>query len=102
VRAVAYARVRPGETEALGLAADAAAWPGLPVPAAIKRIGHADWTAVLGRWREILEGLATGIRLGHAAVAPRDTKDTCERCGRQSLCRIGAFVADDDADASDG
>jgi probable DNA repair protein len=101
VRALAYARVRPGETEALGLAADAAAWPGLPVPPAIRRARLADWRAVEDRWREALEALATSIRTGHAVVAPRDTKDTCKRCGRQSLCRIGAFAADEDAMPSD-
>jgi probable DNA repair protein len=102
VRAVVYARVRPGEIEALGLAADAAAWPGVAEPSAIKRAGLADWPAVEGRWRETLEALATAIRVGHSAVAPRDTNDTCKRCGRQSLCRIGAFVADDDAEPGDG
>ena len=32
VRALAYAQLRPGEMKAVGLAADAAAWPGLPEP----------------------------------------------------------------------
>jgi probable DNA repair protein len=102
VRAVAYARVRPGETEALGLAADATAWPGLLAPADIRRTGLADWPAVEERWRETLEALATAVHAGHSAVAPRDTGDTCKRCGRQALCRIRAFVADDDAEPRDG
>ncbi len=101
VRAVAYARVRTGETEALGLAADANAWPGLSAPSDVRRAELADWRAAEARWREVLEALAAGIRDGHAAVAPRDTKETCQRCGRQSLCRIDAFVADDDAESSD-
>ncbi len=102
VRAVAYARVRPGETGALGLAADAAAWPGLPVPSDVKSAGLADWLAVEAHWQEALEALASAIRIGHSAVAPRDTTDMCKRCGRQSLCRIGAFVTDDDAESGDG
>src|SRR6185436_13087518 len=68
VRAVAYAQLRPGEMKAVGLA---------------------DWRAVENRWRHTLEGLAVGFREGVAAVAPRDVRATCKRCGRQSLCRIG-------------
>jgi RecB family exonuclease len=92
VRAVAYVQLKPGELRLQGLAADTTAWPGLP--SALKGAGLADWPAVEAQWRVALSGLAGEIAAGHAAVAPRDATITCRNCGLQSLCRIGAWVAD--------
>jgi len=94
VRAVAYAQLKPGEMKLRGLAADATAWPALPQPSALKEAGFADWTAMETGWDQALRALTDEIAAGHAAVAPRDLAATCRRCGLQSLCRIGALVAD--------
>jgi probable DNA repair protein len=100
VRAVTYAQLKPGEIKAIGLAADAAAWPALKQPSALKRAGVADWAAMETRWIESLGALAAEIAAGEAAVAPRDDK-TCRLCGRQPFCRIGGTgheTGDDDTD----
>ncbi len=101
VRAVAYAQLRPGEVKAVGLAADAGAWPALPEPSAVKGIGLADWPAVEGRWRHTLAALAIEVREGHASVTPRDPRVTCTRCGRQPLCRIGALALEGGTESDD-
>jgi CheY-like chemotaxis protein len=101
IRVVAYAQLRPGEMKAVGLATDDSAWPGLPVPSAVKDVGLADWRAVESRWRHTLEALAVEVREGFAAVAPRDVRLTCGRCLLHPLCRIGALTIDSDPESGD-
>ena len=81
VRAVVYAQLKPGEIRAQGLAADADAWPGLKLPANLRRADLPDWSAVVARWSESLGALATEIAAGEAAVIPRDVNTTCKQCG---------------------
>jgi ATP-dependent helicase/nuclease subunit B len=95
VRAVAYAQLKPGKVAVRGLAADAAAWPLLKLPASLKDDGIGDWHAVEARWREVLDALGVEIAAGAAAVSPRDRKETCARCGRRPLCRLGALDIED-------
>ncbi len=90
VRAVVYAQLKPGEIAARGLAADAGAWPGLPLPQALKRAALADWGAALSRWADAFDALGAEIVAGLATVTPRDPRSTCTHCGLQPLCRIGA------------
>jgi hypothetical protein len=97
VRAVAYAKLKPGDLAVRGVAADAEAWPPLPLPSSLKDAGLADWRAVEQRWSIVLQGIAAEISAGAAAVSPRDRKKTCAYCGRQPLCRIGALAVDDRA-----
>ena len=94
VRAVAYAQLKPGDFRIEGLAADTGAWPGLPRPSDLKGIALADWTAVEARWGDALGALAGEIAAGHAPVAPRNIRTTCQYCGLQPLCRIGARSAE--------
>ena len=101
VRAVAYAQLKPGAVKAQGIAADAAAWPGLPEPSALTGVSLADWPAAESHWRHSLEALAVEVREGRAAVAPRDAIATCRRCGLQPLCRIGASSVDGDTEGGD-
>ena len=82
-------------------AADANAWPALPEPVAARGVGLADWRAVEERWRHTLDALATEVREGVAAVAPRDVRVTCQRCRMQSLCRIGVLAQDGDTENGD-
>jgi hypothetical protein len=101
VRAVAYAQLKAGELAVRGLAADDEAWPGLPLPPAVKRAALADWNAALGYWAEALDALGVEIVTGLASVTPRDPRSTCKHCGLQPLCRIGAAALRDGEDAED-
>jgi ATP-dependent helicase/nuclease subunit B len=101
VRAVAYAQLKPGKVIVRGLAADAHAWPELRLPSSLKIDGIADWSAMEARWSEILRALGAEIVAGAAAVSPRDEKETCARCGRRPLCRLGALAIEDREQGAD-
>jgi RecB family exonuclease len=101
VRAVAYAQLKPGKLELRGLAADSSAWPRLRDPATVKDAGIADWRGIEARWAELLGGLGAEFIGGTAAVSPRDKKETCRHCRRESLCRIGAPALEDREDDAD-
>jgi len=88
--------------KALGVAADAAAWPALTDPSRLRRPGIVDWKDIETQWRRSLTAMAIEVRTGHAAVAPRDLIQTCRECGRQSLCRIGAMVGPAYGENGDG
>jgi ATP-dependent helicase/nuclease subunit B len=100
IRAVAYAQLRADAIAAVGLAADAAAWPGLTVLADLPRF--AGWAALERWWGESLGALAGEIAAGLATVTPRVRPSPCRNCGLQALCRIesvrlvGAEESDDD------
>jgi probable DNA repair protein len=85
VRAAAYAQLRPEGVVAVGLAADARAWPGLTLVSACK---FDDWQALETRWRLQLGALASEIAAGHAVVSPRSKPLACRTCCLQPLCRI--------------
>ena len=58
VSAVAFARVRSGDTGYVGVARSAAAFPGLKVPGAKGwPRDHASWEELLGAWRRALRRL---------------------------------------------
>src|SRR3546814_15089611 len=48
----------------------------------------ASWDALLGRWRGELATLATEVRDGWAAVAPKHPRQSCRDCGLHAVCRI--------------
>ena len=119
VRAVAYVQLRPDSIGAVGLAADARAWPALTEIGALRGVvagmdamdtavdgsaaappAFADWTAVEAWWQLHLGVVAGAYAAGHAGVAPRDPA-TCGRCGRQILCRIGRPSDPDDMSGRD-
>ena len=60
VRAVAYAQLRPGEMKAVGLAADAAAWPRLPEPSDCASARARRLAGGRSRWRQTLERIGDG------------------------------------------
>jgi ATP-dependent helicase/nuclease subunit B len=101
VRAVAYAQLKPGKVIVRGLAADAQAWPELRLPSSLRNDGIADWCAMEARWSKILDALGAEIVAGAAAVSPRDEKETCARCGRRPLCRLGALAIEDREQGAD-
>jgi RecB family exonuclease len=93
VSAVAFARVRSGDTGYVGVARDATAFPGLRVPGdkGWPR-EYASWDALLGAWRRRLETLAGEYAAGDARLAP-DPARACEYCQLGALCRIAETTA---------
>jgi probable DNA repair protein len=93
VSAVAFARVRSGDTGYVGVARDATAFPGLRVPGdkGWPR-EYVSWDALLGAWRRRLETLAAEYAAGDARLAP-DPARACEYCQLGALCRIAETTA---------
>ena len=50
-------------------------------------------TEQLEAWRTTIEELAQDFLTGRADVDPRELPKTCERCGRQALCRVHETAA---------
>jgi probable DNA repair protein len=97
VHAVAFARVRSGDTGYVGVASDAALFEGLREPGSsglLKTYG--SWDELLGAWRRRLEALAAEYADGEARLAPNPVK-ACEHCHLGALCRI----AETDAERAD-
>ena len=89
VGAVAFARVRTGDTGFAGLAEEAGAFPGLKAPGTRgwpKGLG--TWQETLGEWRRRLVALAEEHAAGDARLAP-DPRRACEYCHLEAVCRIG-------------
>jgi probable DNA repair protein len=97
VRAAAYAELRPEGVSAIGVAADAAAWPDLT---SVADTVHRDWESLEAWWRAQLGALAHEIALGEATVRPRQHPLACSTCGLHALCRIQSVrnLAEDNHD----
>ena len=103
VSAVAFGRVRTGDTGYCGLARDSAVFPGLKSPSgrAWPR-EYSSWQELLQAWRRRLATLAVEHVQGDSRLAP-DPPRACKYCHLAALCRIGetrpgaaAEVAGDD------
>jgi ATP-dependent helicase/nuclease subunit B len=84
-----FARVQPGKLAFAGRIGDpqATIFAGLNgTNSLMKSIFQAEQ---LIAWRDEIEKLAHEFLAGHAEVDPKDYSKTCERCGLQTLCRIG-------------
>ena len=88
VRAAAYAQLRPDAVAAVGLAADANAWPALSQVTEVSACKLDDWQALEAWWRSQLGALASEIAAGNAVVSPRQKPLACRTCSLQPLCRI--------------
>jgi hypothetical protein len=88
VRAAAYAQLRPDAVAAVGLAADASAWPALSQVTQVSTCKLDDWQALEAWWRSQLGALAAEIAEGNAVVSPRQKPLACRTCCLQPLCRI--------------
>jgi probable DNA repair protein len=101
IGALAFAQVRAGAFRVLGMAADAASWPGLD-DAATVRGQAASWTDALSALTSGVEALVREVRDGYAAVSPRDAS-ACRSCDLHALCRIRDLDdgAEGDADGAD-
>jgi hypothetical protein len=88
VGAVAFARLRSGDTGYVGIARDAACFPGLKVPGAKGGPkGFDSWEQLLEAWARRLEVLAHEYASGDARLAP-DPPRACQYCHLGMLCRI--------------
>jgi probable DNA repair protein len=97
VHAVAFARVRSGDTGYVGVASDAALFAGLREPGSSGLLKpYGSWDELLGAWRRRLEALAAEYASGEARLAPNPGK-ACEYCHLGALCRI----AETDAERAD-
>jgi len=93
VGAVAFARVRSGDTGYAGLARGPGAFPGLRAPGDKGwPKDFASWEDLLGAWRRRLEVLAAEYAAGDARLA-LDPARACEYCHLGALCRIAATGA---------
>jgi len=104
VRALAYGRLKAGEIEAVGFAADPTQWRALADAAKLREVD--GWAGLERFYADRLPALAAELRDGVASVTPRGPGGSpCRICARQSLCRIHAVRArtpDADEDADDG
>jgi probable DNA repair protein len=88
VGAVAFARVRSGDTGYVGIARDAERFPGLKVPGEKGGPkGYDSWEELLAAWQRRLEALAREYASGDARLAP-DPPRACAYCHLSMLCRI--------------
>jgi probable DNA repair protein len=101
VAAVAFARVRSGDTGYVGVARTTEAFPGLRVPGSpglLKEFG--TWDELLGAWRRRLDALAVEYAAGDARLAPNPPR-ACEYCHLGALCRIAETQATRSAEEGD-
>jgi probable DNA repair protein len=90
VGAVAFARVRTGDTGYVGVVRSAAVFTGLRTPGTKRWPKDYDsWGQLLAAWQRRLEALAEEYAAGDARLAP-DPIRACEYCHLGALCRIAA------------
>ena len=93
VGAVAFARVRSGDTGYVGVARAVEPFPGLKVPGTRGWPRDYDsWPQLLAAWQRRLEALASEYAAGDARLAP-DPSRACEYCHLGALCRIAETSA---------
>jgi probable DNA repair protein len=97
VSAVAFGRVRAGETGFVGLARDAGVFPGCKAPPT----KYASWGELLAAWHRRLATLAREFASGDARLAPNPA-NACRYCHLPGLCRIGEARLTDEGVGGDG
>jgi probable DNA repair protein len=99
VGAVAFARVRSGDTRYEGVTRDDGAFPGLKVPGSRGAPRGLDrWDTLLVEWQRRIQSLAKEYAAGEARLA-HDPPRACKYCHLGALCRIaetGANPMDED------
>ena len=88
VGAVAFARVRSGDTRYEGVSRGEGTFPGLRVPGSRGGVrGFDSWDSLIVEWQRRIEALAGEYAAGEARLAP-DPPRACEYCHLGALCRI--------------
>jgi probable DNA repair protein len=95
VAAVAYAQLKAGKVKVLGVARERDLWRALATP---DKVRPGEWTRMVAWWERELTAIAAEFRDGVATVSPVNPPGTCQRCNRQSLCRIGGAAAGEQED----
>ena len=91
VRAIAFARVKPGEMEFCGLAKEEGLLPRVGTIAKNKSGNagaYADWDALRAGWRRELDALGAAYLAGDARVDPKRIDKACGQCEQHAFCRI--------------
>jgi len=89
VAAVSFASVRAQEVAFNGISREEGLLPGVTTVAKTRSTRDVpSWTALLERWRDMLDALAAEFLRGHAAVMPKQYPRTCEYCDLGTLCRV--------------
>jgi probable DNA repair protein len=100
VAALAFGRVRAGETGYVGLAREAGTMPGLKDPSMRSwPREYASWTDLQAAWERRLRALAEEYAQGDARLAP-DPSHACKYCHLAALCRIGESGLDADVEGA--
>lgn len=89
--AVAFARVRRGESAFVGLGRNSDLLPGVTGAAEHRQLQGTEignWDELLHNWSEALHRLGDEFARGLAGVDPINSRQACERCDLQPLCRI--------------
>lgn len=101
VSALAFGRVRSGETGYAGLAREAGTLPGLKDPTMRSwPREHASWAELQDAWKRRLRALAEEYAQGDARLAP-DPSHACKYCHLAALCRIGESGLEAEAEGSE-
>ena len=87
VAAVAYGRVRAGESGYVGIARDPSAFGGIASFGVDAPPEYESWDSLLAAWRERLLALAAEYASGDARLAPNPAT-ACRLCHLAALCRI--------------
>ncbi len=88
VAALVFAQLRTGELCFKGLSNISDIIPNVKEFENTKNIPVVTWQNQLHEWRQTLHHLATGFRMGDAAVDPKKPGETCKYCEFTALCRI--------------
>jgi probable DNA repair protein len=96
VRAIAFARLRPGRYEFCGLAKEDGL---LPKVKAVENGGkhavkHGDWPRLVAHWQRVIDALGVEFREGIASVRPDDGVKTCKNCDQHAFCRVAEKAPD--------
>lgn len=100
--AIAFARVRRGECEFIGVAEEGGTVAGIEEFSKNRYArDFTSWNALLAAWRATVTQLAVDFRSGRAPVAPKNRAVTCSYCDLHTLCRV-AELADRDSPTAPG
>lgn len=91
VAAILFGRVRRGEMSYLGIAREEGVAPGVPAFTG-DTADSGLWESLFAQWEQALSALALEVRMGYAAVAPKDAR-SCDYCALPGLCRIAEISA---------
>ena len=106
VRAIAFARVRPGDPQFCGLAVAEGLLPKVrPIDKNRSQgaKGFTDWAQLKAHWQREIDALGREFREGDARVSPKNRKIACEQCEQHAFCRVAEKsprLAADDEDSA--